>query len=100
MDCPDPANLTPARLTTTTALQALSLLNNEFMLQQAGHLAHRIERCVGASSANQVRLAFELVLQRPPDAGELALALPVVGKDGLSQLCRLLLNANEFVLVD
>ncbi len=100
MDCPDPANLTPARLTTTTALQALSLLNNEFMLQQAGHLAHRIERRAGMSSENRGRMAFELVLQRPPNGAELALALPVVEKDGLPQLCRLLLNANEFVLVD
>ncbi|MFM8470929.1 MAG: DUF1549 domain-containing protein, partial [Limisphaerales bacterium] len=32
LDCPDPANLTPARTQTTTALQALTLINSEFML--------------------------------------------------------------------
>ncbi|MFM9030413.1 MAG: DUF1553 domain-containing protein, partial [Opitutaceae bacterium] len=39
LDCPDPANLTPARVRTTTALQALTLANNEFMLKQARRLA-------------------------------------------------------------
>lgn len=100
MDCPDPANLTPARLTTTTALQALSLLNNEFMLQQAGNLARRIEQSPGASRESQIQRAFALVLQRAPDAVELGLARTVVDQQGLPQLCRLLLNANEFVLVD
>jgi hypothetical protein len=44
LDCPNPANLTPARAVTTTALQALALSNNEFMLRQAGDLAKRIEK--------------------------------------------------------
>ncbi len=41
LDCPNPSMQTPARNRTTTALQALSLLNNPFVLQQAGYFAER-----------------------------------------------------------
>jgi len=51
LDCPDPANLTPARMQTTTALQALTLSNNDFMLRQARYLATRIENEAADTSA-------------------------------------------------
>jgi hypothetical protein len=87
LDCPDPANLTPARAQTTTALQALTLSNNEFMLQQARHLAAR---------AKTPARVFELCFQRDPTQEELEAA----EKLDLFSLCRMLLNANEFVYVD
>ena len=43
LDCPDPANLTPSRMTTTTPLQSLALYNNDFMLQ-AGTVLGRTHR--------------------------------------------------------
>ena len=87
LDCPDPANFTPARAQTTTALQALTLSNNEFMLQQARHLAER---------AKTPERAFQLCFQRDPTSEELAAA----GRLDLFSLCRMLINANEFVYVD
>jgi hypothetical protein len=87
LDCPDPANFTPARAQTTTALQALTLSNNEFMLQQARHLAER---------AKTPERAFQLCFQRDPTPEELAAAKQI----DLFSLCRMLLNANEFVYVD
>ena len=87
LDCPDPANFTPARAQTTTALQALTLSNNEFMLQQARHLAER---------AKTPERAFQLCFQRNPTPAELAAAKQI----DLFSLCRMLLNANEFVYVD
>src|SRR6185369_17957878 len=39
LDCADPSTNTPVRSTTTTALQALALLNDPFMIQQAGFFA-------------------------------------------------------------
>ena len=50
LDCPNPANLTPKRLTTTTPLQSLALYNNDFMLRQARYLAERIENEAGDGS--------------------------------------------------
>ncbi|KAF0180173.1 MAG: hypothetical protein FD161_951 [Limisphaerales bacterium] len=100
LDCPNPANLTPARTATTTALQALTLSNNEFMLQQARHLATRVERETGADPAAQITRAFQLAFARPPSQPELAAARDLVRADGVFPLCRMLLNANEFVYVD
>ena len=87
LDCPDPANFTPARAQTTTALQALTLSNNEFMLQQARHLAER---------AKTPERAFQLCFQRDATQEELTAAKQL----DLFSLCRMLMNSNEFVYVD
>ena len=100
LDCPNPANLTPARLETTTALQSLALLNNDFMLRQAGHWAARLEKEAGADPAAQVRRGYALALVREPDETELAAAVALVKRAGLPQFCRMLFNANEFIYVD
>jgi len=100
LDCPNPANLTPARLETTTALQSLALLNNDFMLRQAGHWAKRLEREAGADPAAQVRRAYAVAFARQPDAAELAAAVTLVQRASLPQFCRMLFNTNEFVYVD
>jgi hypothetical protein len=100
LDCPNPANLTPARLTTTTALQSLALMNNEFMLQQSAHFAERLQREAGPDKSAQIRRAFALAFQRQPDPEELSGALHLVNSQNLTSLCRVLLNANEFVHVD
>jgi mono/diheme cytochrome c family protein len=99
LDCPDPANLTPARVNTTTALQALTLSNNDFMLQQARHLVTRIENETDSREA-AIRRAFALTFQRAPTAAELQAATPLVTEQGLFALCRMLINANEFVYLD
>ena len=99
LDCPDPANLTPARNRTTTALQALALSNNEFMLRQARHLATRVENEGGPGVAGVDR-AFALAFQRPPGESERQAAVALVNEQGLFALCRALLNANEFAYLD
>ncbi|MFZ4766660.1 MAG: DUF1553 domain-containing protein [Roseimicrobium sp.] len=99
LDCPDPANLTPARANTTTALQALTLSNNDFMLQQAQHLATRLENETGSREA-AIRRAFALTFQRAPTTAEVQAATPLVTEQGLFALCRMLINANEFVYLD
>jgi mono/diheme cytochrome c family protein len=99
LDCPDPANLTPARINTTTALQALAMSNNEFILQHAKHLAARIENESGAREM-RLRRAFELVLQRSPTGSELAAATSLMSEQNLFAICRMLLNTNEFLYID
>jgi hypothetical protein len=99
LDCPDPANLTPARMQTTTALQALTLSNNEFMLRQAGYMAKRIENETSSREA-AVRRAFVLAFQREPVPAEESAAMSLVTGQDLFALCRMLLNANEFVYLD
>jgi hypothetical protein len=100
LDCPNPANLAPARLETTTALQSLALLNNDFMLRQAGHWAARLEREAGGDVDARIRRAYSVAVAREPDEAELAAARRLVQSAGLAQFCRMLLNTNEFVHVD
>jgi hypothetical protein len=98
-DCPDGGQITPKRTSSTTALQALNLLNGRFILQQAGIFAERVRHEAGADSANQVKRAFRLAFQRDPVEEEIAAAVKLVQAHGLESLCRALLNANEFVFV-
>ena len=99
LDCPDPANLTPARAQTTTALQALTLSNNPFMLEQSAHLAARVQDGA-ASLRDSVRRAFRICLARSPSESEAAAALSLCERHGLQELCRMLFNTNEFSYVD
>ncbi len=100
LDCPDPANLTPSRMTTTTPLQSLALYNNDFMLRQARYLAERIKQEDGSGEHAQIRRAFEIAFGRQPTESELILATDFVHQQGLFGLCRSLLNSNEFIYVD
>ncbi len=98
-DCPDGGQTIPDRSRSTTALQALNLLNSQFMIQQAGFLAERLKTAAGDDVAAQVRLAFELAFSRAPAPEELADALEFVQQYDLQAFCRALLNANEFLFV-
>ncbi len=98
-DCPDGAQIAPKRTSSITALQALNLLNSQFLLQQAGFLAERLTREAGAEPPNQVARAFILAFGRPPTGRESATAGQFVQQNGLPAFCRALFNANEFVFV-
>jgi len=100
LDCPDPANFTPKRLTTTTPLQSLALYNNDFILRQARYFAQRLEEEAGENVTAQVKQAFALAFGREPSAEEDRLAMDFVNQQGLFALCRSLLNSNEFLYVD
>ncbi|MEW6157989.1 MAG: DUF1553 domain-containing protein, partial [Verrucomicrobiota bacterium] len=99
-DCPDGGQIAPKRTRSTTPLQALNLLNSEFMMQQAELMAKRLERETGPNVSAQVRRAFGLCFQREPDRAELESAALLVKKEGLPIFCRAMFNANEFVFVD
>ena len=104
-DCPDPSTRTPTRMVTTTPSQALSQWNDSFILRMAEKLSERIiseqrgdEKAQGPPQ--QVMRAWRLVLGRSPNAAENAMSVRFVEEHGLPLLCRVLLNSNEFVLVD
>ena len=100
LDCPNPANLTPARIETTTALQALALLNNAFQPRQAEHWAKRLETEAGSDPAAQIQRAFQLAFAREPAAAEATAAVDLIEAEGLVQCCRMLLSTNEFITID
>jgi hypothetical protein len=99
LDCADPNINTPVRNTTLTALQALALLNDPFMVKQAEFFAERLRR-VSADPGRQVEAAYVLAFGRPPRPGEKEPLVGYARKHGLANTCRLLFNANEFVFID
>jgi hypothetical protein len=99
LDCADPNVNTPVRSQTLTALQALALWNDLFMLRQSEALAQRLERQT-ADNRSRIVAAFCLALAREPDQFELDSMTAYVKKHGLASACRLLFNTNEFVFVD
>lgn len=97
-DCPDAGQVQPKRTRSTTPLQALSLLNSPFLVQQSEAFAERVKR-ERTDLPAQVQRAFELVFQRAPTSEELSNAIALAKNDSLETLCRALLNANEFLYV-
>jgi Protein of unknown function (DUF1549)/Protein of unknown function (DUF1553) len=99
-DCPDPSVMTSVRTQTTTPLQALSLLNNPFVIDQSRRFAERIAREAGPDVAEQVRLAFRRALLKGVEESEIEALADYVRQHGLDGLCRVLFNTNEFLYVD
>src|SRR5262249_38465072 len=62
-DCPDAGQIAPRRASSATVLQAASLLNSPFMLQQADRFAERLRREAGPDAAAQVRRGIWLAFQ-------------------------------------
>lgn len=98
-DCPDAGQIAPKRTSSITALQALNLLNSQFVLQQSSRLAERLKREAGGDLAAQVRLAFSLAFQREANQDELESSVELIRNHGLESFCRAILNANEFLFV-
>ena len=68
----------PVRSVSTVSPQALALMNNQFVLEQAGFIAERVAREAGANLRAQVHHAFQLALNRPPSVKETQWALDFI----------------------
>ena len=97
-DCPDFNQSVPQRTRSTTPLQALNLFNSDFVWQQAGFLAERLD-AEAESPAEKITRAYELTYNRPPQADEIAAALEFIEQTDWQQFARVLLNTNEFMLI-
>ena len=96
-DLPDQNISCAARAVSTVPTQALMLLNDEFVIRQAGLFAQRVEEAEPGDAARQIDLAYRLAVGRSPDAKELELAREFIAARGLAGLTHVLLNLNEFV---
>jgi hypothetical protein len=115
-DGPDTSASTPLRLTSTTPLQSLYLLNDPFVHAQAERIAARLiaER---SDDAGRIERAYQLLLSRGPSPDEIAAAgaflqaaqakieaakappeqIPAIA---LQSYVRAMLLLNEFVYLD
>ncbi len=94
-DFPDCGQVRAKRPVSTTPLQALNLMNSDFVVEQSNFIAERAVREAGEVKADQVTRAFELLLTREPSADELAACSEVE----LPLVCRSLINSNEYAFL-
>jgi hypothetical protein len=115
-DQPDLNVTCEKRNVTTVPTQALTLLNNEFVLVQARHFAERAAREAAGDAARQIAQLYRIGLSRAPTPKELENHLAFFGKQleyhrvrapeggpelaALTDLAHVLLNANEFVYIN
>jgi hypothetical protein len=99
LDCPDASLWTPKRNESMTALQALSMLNDKFIVRQSEHIAEQSQQASTNLRAH-VEQMYRLVLTREPRKHEAAAVEAYAEKHGLASACRYVLNSNEFLFVD
>jgi hypothetical protein len=105
-DSPDRNETCARRFATTTAPQALTLLNDALVLGHAKQFARRVEQEAGTDPDKVIDRAFVLALSRPPTTEERAVMRKFLADhkgpfpDAVTDLCHALLNLNEFLYVD
>ncbi|GEP45538.1 DUF1553 domain-containing protein, partial [Brevifollis gellanilyticus] len=97
LDLADTVSSCPQRQVTTVAPQALTLFNSDFVNEQARYFAARLKREADDDAEQQVRLTWRLALCREPSQDEMAKMRAFLREESLEQLCRVVLNLNEFV---
>jgi len=105
-DAPDRNETCARRFATTTAPQALTLLNDGIVLGFARAFADRVTKEAGTDNEKVVDRAFVLAIGRPPTSEERAAMLGFLKQhkgppaEAMVDLCHALLNVNEFLYVD
>jgi hypothetical protein len=99
-DLPENSISCARRNVSTVAPQALSLLNSPLAVEAAKAFSRRVKNEAGERPADQIRRAFALAFQRAPTREELAACEKLLHKRSLTEVCRALLNLNEFAYLD
>lgn len=96
-DLPEQNITAGARNISTVPTQALMLLNNPFVLEQAQRFADRVRAEAGDDRERQIERAYQIALARPPTEIELRVAFDALRTQSLVDLTHVLFNLNEFV---
>ena len=99
-DLPDNSTSCARRSVSTVAPQALTLLNSPFAKKTAEALAARVQDLAGQDQDSRIHHVFQLTLQRPPRPAEKADCQEYLDRHSLPELCRVMLNLNEFIYID
>ncbi len=95
-DHPDLNASAGARNVSTVPTQALTLLNNPFVLSEARWLADRVRR-EASDPYSQVDLAYRIALARPASETEIGVGMDLVRKQSLESFTHVVLNLDEFL---
>ncbi len=102
-DFASPDTTSPLRHETTVPQQALFLLNNPFVLEQAQNVLRRPEMTNTRETGARIIELYSVILARLPQEDELRLAeqfLIGANEDSWRQYAQVLLLANEFAFLD
>ncbi|MCP5540492.1 MAG: DUF1553 domain-containing protein [Akkermansiaceae bacterium] len=88
------------RHVSTTAPQALMLLNDATVADYAASFAKRLSSAAPDSTDDEIRLAFRLALGREPASEELRGGRDFVAAQSIESFCHAIFNLNEFVFLD
>jgi len=110
LDCPSGDQITPARGNSVTVQQALALWNDVFIARHCEFIAERVEQDVANQKATadspdqqihrKIQELVRLILGRAPTLPEKNQMSAYAARHGLANLCRLLLNSNEFLFLN
>jgi len=100
-DGADTKSIVPARAETTSATQALFLMNNPLAINTAKRLANQLVQDKSLTTDQQrVERLWLLTYGRSPEAAELEMAQGFVAKYSWERFIQALLGTNEFAYVD
>ncbi|MEX2112998.1 MAG: PSD1 and planctomycete cytochrome C domain-containing protein, partial [Pirellulales bacterium] len=114
-DRPELTSNCTRRASSAVVSQSLTLLNDDFIVEQAAAMATRVARD-GDATNGRICHAFQIVLARLPSADELRWADELLAKQheryrqsamppeavthkALAHLCQMLINTNEFLYI-
>ena len=105
-DAPDRNQSTSSRRVSTVPMQALFMMNSEFVRKNAEAFAKRLD---GERDPDKVRAAFELAYGRPATDSEVETSISYltefsgggeIGGEAWLSFCRTLMASNEFIYLD
>ena len=111
-DLPDLNVTCERRAVSTVPTQALTMLNNEFVLMQADRFAQRVLKEAGADPEQQVKAMYRIAFSREPSRGELDSNVAFLKRQrgsesdskavlgALTDLAHVTLNLNEFAYIE
>jgi len=97
-DHPDMNVTAGARHVSTVPTQALTLMNNPFVLSEAAFFAARI-RQQASEPASQVDLAYRIALARPATKEEIAIGTSLIAGQSLDSFAHVVMNLDEFLYI-
>ncbi len=98
-DFPDCGQVSAKRPVSTTPLQALNLMNSDFVIEQSHLIADRATKDAAGDETKAIDRCFELLLDRLPDEQERDDCSKLAKENSLALVCRALINSNEFAFL-
>lgn len=98
-DFPDCGQVRARRPVSTTPLQALNLMNSEFVMDQSQRIAAGANERSQGDINRAIGFCFQSLLCRLPDKDEQTLCRQLAEEHSLAMVCRALINSNEFAFL-